>query len=108
MNKITELKPSELAAVNGGKLDYVAICAEVINKIVHIGVVGWQNWIEMKRIHMLKGSGDSNSWHAFNPSPSKMAKFMKSAIKVTKDILFSWKGSKDRFGCCEDGRFLDE
>ena len=98
MNKITELKSAELSAVNGG-LD----CSQIASYVIHIAVVGWQHWIEMKKIVALKGSGDSSSWHAFNSSPSKTNQFIKKA----KNILLAWKGSKSRFGWFEDGRYLD-
>ena len=105
MNKITKLKIAELSAVNGGKGCMAitwAITVSLVPYALHMTVVLSQNYIEMKKILAQKGSGDNKSWHAMNPTPSKTKQFIK---KTTNALLF-WKGSKDRFGCFEDGRFL--
>lgn len=102
MSKITELKPAELSAVHGG-VEYAALA----RYLVHIGVVGWQHWIEMKRILLSRGSGSEGAYTTYNERPSAMQIAMK-ALTAVKDFALCWKSSHKSFGWFAEGRRLDD
>lgn len=109
MNKITELKPAELSAVNGGEAANGCLAvtwAAVVflaPYVVHYASVASQYYMDIKRAAAITeaNKGTNINFHTMNSNPKKTTKFIKTALSYLT-------GNKNRFGCFEDGRFLDE
>lgn len=105
MNKITELKPIELSAINGGKGCLAVTWAAVVflaPYVVHYASVASQYHMDIKRLAVQKEvtKGIGIKFYTMNSGSSKTTKFIKNPLSYLT-------GNKDRFGWLEDGRYLD-
>jgi len=108
MNKITELKPIELSAINGGdggKGCLAVTWAAVVflaPYAVHYASVASQYYMDIKRFaaQTEANRGTDIKFYTVNSVSSKTTKLIKNSLSYLT-------GNKNRFGWLEDGRYLD-